>query len=115
MEVYRRSLKVVKQIRESVSPSATGYGSLVSQLRRAATSISLNIAEGYGRYNAGDKRRFYLIARGSCYECATAVELCLDAGLIDEASYSLLSRDLDEISRMLTGLARRWDQRGKEF
>jgi four helix bundle protein len=41
---------------------------LVSDMRRAANSITHNIAEGYGRYEPRDKSRFYKISRGSCYE-----------------------------------------------
>ena len=44
------------------------------QLDRAATSISLNIAEGNGKYTASDRCRFFDIARGSALECAA----CLD-------------------------------------
>ena len=41
---------------------------LVSDMRRAANSITHNIAEGFGRYESRDKTRFYKIARGSSYE-----------------------------------------------
>jgi len=41
---------------------------LVSDMRRAVNSITHNIAEGYGRYEARDKSRFYKFSRGSCYE-----------------------------------------------
>jgi len=37
-------------------------------MRRAANSITNNIAEGFGRYERLDKTRFYKISRGSCYE-----------------------------------------------
>jgi four helix bundle protein len=41
---------------------------LISDMRRAANSVSNNIAEGFGRYEKRDKTRFYKISRGSCYE-----------------------------------------------
>ena len=43
------------------------YG-LVSDMRRAANSVTNNISEGFGRYEKLDKTRFYKISRGSCYE-----------------------------------------------
>jgi len=41
---------------------------LVSDMQRAAHSVTNNTAEGFGRYEPFDKTRFYKIARGSCYE-----------------------------------------------
>ena len=48
-------------------PQSEDYG-LTSQIRRAALSISANIAEGFGRETATDKKRFYIIAKGSLLE-----------------------------------------------
>ncbi|MEA2060653.1 MAG: four helix bundle protein, partial [Thermodesulfobacteriota bacterium] len=45
------------------------------QLKRAAWSIPLNIAEGCGKSSINDKRRFYSISRGSAMECAAIREL----------------------------------------
>jgi four helix bundle protein len=41
---------------------------LTDDLKRAANSVVHNLAEGYGRFEARDKTRFYKIARGSAYE-----------------------------------------------
>ncbi|MFH1632894.1 MAG: four helix bundle protein [Chloroflexota bacterium] len=49
---------------------------LARQMRRAAVSIVLNIAEGYGRYHYLDSLRFYYIARGSLNETLSAFIVC---------------------------------------
>jgi four helix bundle protein len=108
-EVYRRSVQFVDHVNQATEVPREGNAHLVTQLRRAASSIPLNIAEGYGRYNPRDKRRFYLIARGSCFECVAAVDLCRGVGILDDEVRSTLLGDLDEIGRMLTALARRWE------
>ncbi|HEX7234478.1 MAG TPA: four helix bundle protein, partial [Nitrosospira sp.] len=51
---------------------------LADQMRRASTSIVLNIAEGYGRYHFLDSLRFYFIARGSLMEVLCAFIACDD-------------------------------------
>lgn len=48
-------------------PSEERFG-IISDMRRAANSITHNIAEGYGRFGAKDKTRFYKFARRSAYE-----------------------------------------------
>lgn len=48
-------------------PRCEDYG-LISQIRRSATSVSANIAEGFGRSTKLDKAKFYIISRGSSYE-----------------------------------------------
>ncbi len=51
------------------------------QLRRAALSIMLNIAEGSGRRD-DDQRHFYRVARGSVLECAAVVDALQELGLV---------------------------------
>ncbi len=60
-------------------PNDERFG-LVNQMRRAAVSISSNIAEGYGRGTAKDKVHFYLIAQGSLYEIESQLLIALDLG-----------------------------------
>lgn len=71
-QVFREAYRVVE-----ILPPEEKYN-LGDQLRRAATSILLNIAEGYGRYHYLDSLRFYYIARGSLMETLSALIACDD-------------------------------------
>lgn len=113
LEVYRKSMDVVDLVESAARSPSRGSRHLMSQLRRAAASIPLNIAEGYGRFNPGEKKRFYLIARGSCFESIAAAELCHRSRIIDESRFRSLRGLLEEISRMLTGLIKSCDERAQ--
>jgi four helix bundle protein len=78
---------------------------LRDQLERALASITLNIAEGAGKYGKKDKRNFYLIARGSCHESAAAIRL-LKVHQFEEQIIELWISELETIGKMLSGLVR---------
>ena len=69
MPVWQSAMNIAESIFHLTTrlPKQEDYG-LTSQLRRAAVSISANIAEGFGRQGAADKRKFYDYARGSAFE-----------------------------------------------
>ncbi|RZK95127.1 MAG: four helix bundle protein [Hymenobacter sp.] len=77
---------------------------LASQLRRAATSVPLNIAEGAGRDSAPDFRRFLVIARGSLTELDTILLLAERLGYLSENQTDTALARLDHISALLNGL-----------
>lgn len=72
MNVFREGYRVAGNL-----PVEEKYN-LADQLRRAATSAVLNIAEGYGRFHYLDSLRFYYIARGSIMEVLSAWIACDD-------------------------------------
>jgi four helix bundle protein len=74
------------------------------QLRRASFSIMLNIAEGSGRFTKPDKRNFYVIARGSVFECVAILDYLRDIEAIQQSEYDPFYSDLEELSKMLFGL-----------
>jgi len=84
-------------------PKEEMYG-LTSQLRRSAASIGANIAEGCGRRSDGEMCRFLQIARGSASEMEYHVLLARDLHLLEEGDFQKLTRQADELQRMLTGL-----------
>lgn len=79
---------------------------LTSQLRRAAVSIALNIAEGAGSDSANEFARFLTIALRSTYETMTALEIAERLHYCDQSGTGALLDELDSIAAMLTGLMR---------
>lgn len=74
------------------------------QLRRAALSIMLNIAEGCSRFSKPDRRNYFVVSRGSAFECAAVIDYLSDDSIITDEFKSMAYLKLDELSRMLFGL-----------
>ena len=83
IEYWQRALRLLDQI-------PAGHAVIKDQLKRAAASIPLNIAEGSGRTRSEDRKRFYAMARGSALECAAICDLVfrIDPRLGDEVKSS---------------------------
>ncbi|MSP63494.1 MAG: four helix bundle protein, partial [Myxococcales bacterium] len=69
LDVYRRAIEFLALASQIATSAPRGNSFLTEELKRAALSIPLNIAEGAGRFGAPDGARFYSIARGSAMEC----------------------------------------------
>ncbi len=80
-------------------PKSELFG-LTSQIRRAASSIPTNLAEGCGRWGDGDMGRFVQIAMGSASELDYLLLLATDLGYLQ--SHESLTDELSQIRRMLT-------------
>jgi four helix bundle protein len=74
---------------------------VVDQLKRASFSIMLNIAEGTSRYSVKDRRNFFIISRGSAFECVAILEYLFESKRINQEIYQNMVSMLEEISRML--------------
>ena len=105
LEVWKMAHKFVVDIYKLTKkfPREEMYG-LVSQLRRAAISVTSNIAEGFCRFHYKDKMRFYYYARGSMSECENEVIVSRDIGYLDNRTASLMLAKASEIGKMLNGL-----------
>jgi len=86
-------------------PRSEVYG-LVSQIRRAASSVPANIAEGHGRENTGSFVQFLRIAQGSLKELETHFILASKVGLLSEPQWGEIENQMNEVGRMLRSLIR---------
>lgn len=77
---------------------------LCDQLRRAATSIPINIAEGFGRFSSKEKSHFIQISYGSCTEVMCEIELALDLNYITQEEFTNVENQITHIVRQLSKL-----------
>lgn len=87
--------------------------SIVSQLRRAAVSITSNIAEGFGRHSVKEKSHFYNIAHGSVSELQNQILISRDVGYITSEISNELFTQCAVVHKMITGLLRTTNSRIK--
>ncbi len=84
-------------------PNEEKYG-IIDQLRRASSSITANIAEGFGRFHYADKIRFYLQARGSLKEVENFIYLSQDLKYLDKETAKKLWQQAKIGEQLLNGL-----------
>jgi len=105
LKVWQDAIKLAEKIYlvSKKFPDDEKYG-MVSQIRRAVVSVSLNIAEGQGRYYDKVFAQFLFHSRGSLYEVMTLIKLALNFGYLSEDDARDLNKDCDNIAGMLSGL-----------
>lgn len=84
-------------------PKAETFG-LISQMRRAALSVPTNIAEGYSRKTAKDRKHFYIMANSSLTELEYYIDFVHERNLYSTQVYQKLADLRSETARVLTGL-----------
>jgi four helix bundle protein len=105
LDVYRASTEFLAAASKLAAQCPRGQGGLTEQMRRAALSIPLNIAEGSGKFGR-DALRFYGIARGSALECAAILDALEAMGSMDGKSVTDARDLLERIVSMLTRMIR---------
>ena len=103
LKVYIKSYSLTLEIHQLTKqlPKTERY-ELGSQMRRAATSIPSNIAEGYGKKRStAEFKRFLLMALGSCNELQVQINLCKDLNYIDDKEAEELLERYDILGRQL--------------
>ena len=110
LEVYKKSYQMCilmyKYTRKL--PTEEKYG-LISQIKRASTSIPLNIAEDYGKKSSVNEfKRFLLMALWSCNEMNVLLDLCKDLEYMSFTNHKLYENEYQTIGKMLNALMQRW-------
>lgn len=108
LQIWQRSHKLTLELYRVTGtfPKHELYA-LVSQMRRSASSVPTNIAEGSGRETEADFARFLQIAMGSGSELEYQLILANDLGYLTDADFHRLSSELVEIKRMLNAFLQR--------
>ncbi len=86
-------------------PASEQFG-LSSQIRRAAVSVTSNIAEGFGRKSKKDREHFFTMASGSLYEVKSQALFAKDLNYSKEYDYEQLFEQMDTTHKLVHGLLR---------
>jgi four helix bundle protein len=110
--VYKKALDAARQINLLCKEvKGQDFCFLRDQLRRAVSSIVLNLAEGSGKWNKKDKVNFYRIARASAFECVGGIDLVMAYQLVKAQNLNDLKHDFvkiaGEIQALIFGVERR--------
>ncbi len=80
---------------------------LTNQMRRAAVSVTSNIAEGFGRQGYKEKIQFYYLAQGSLTELENQLMISRDVGYLSSDDYQKIAFQADTAHQILQGLLRK--------
>jgi len=105
MPVWKKAMDLAVAVHGLTAslPRSEDYG-LASQLRRAALSVSANLAEGFGRKRNRDKANFYIMARGSLLETKSHITYGQKVGYFLEEQVVSLGSQVDEIWKEINSL-----------
>ena len=104
LEVYKAARQFRKRIYQLIKelPAEEKYN-LASQMRRAALSLTNNLAEGHGRYHFQENIQFCRISRGSLMELIDDLNLCIDEKYFSIDYLEELKQEAYRINKMLNG------------
>ena len=114
LEVYQRAVDLAERIYKFADQLPQEQWVLADQFKRAAMSISLIMAEGNGGWHPNERKDFYLMTRGSAFECVPLLELCRRRRLMDETECMKLKGELVILARMLTQLLWKTDEKREQ-
>ncbi len=105
LEVYKESYTLTLEVYKITKtlPESERYN-LVSQLRRAALSVHLNLAEGSSRKSSHERKRYYEIARGSVIEIDAALDIVVGLEYLDKNVIENIGESIVQTFKLLTGM-----------
>jgi four helix bundle protein len=107
LEVWQAARELRKEIYRLARtlPEFEKFG-LAGQLRRASTSVTANLAEGFGRFGYQENAQLCRQARGSLYEIRYHLTTCVDEPYLEVAEGKRLDRLAQTVARLLNGYLR---------
>ena len=113
LDVWQKGVSLAIEVYKvtELFPRSERFG-LMGQIRRAATSIPANIAEGWGRGSTKEYIQFLLVARGSLLELETHLVISQKLNYVKEEQFEDLKMQTRRIGRMLNGLIQALRARG---
>jgi len=111
LDAWQQSMQLVKEVYliTKTFPKEELYA-LTSQTKRAAVSVSCNIAEGAGRNYKKDTIQFLHVSRGSLYELETLLNIAIMVEIISEDIFNNISPLIDKCMQLLNGLIRYYEK-----
>jgi four helix bundle protein len=108
LDVWQRSVNWAVMIVGLVDGLQTDrkHYRLIEQLESACTSVSMNIAEGKGRFSKKEYVHFLYVSRGSLYETITLLEIFSRLNLLEKEKFQQIKNEAVEIAKMLNSLIR---------
>lgn len=106
LDVWDRAVDFAVKVIELVETIDTGrkHYRLLEQIEASSTSVSMNLAEGKGRFSQKEFVQYCYIARGSLYETMTLLEIFKRKDWISAEKFSSLKSEGIEIASMIKGL-----------
>jgi four helix bundle protein len=108
LNVWKEGHKFVIMIYEitKLFPKEETY-SLIDQMKRASSSITANIAEGFGRQTYKEKVQFYYLAKGSLSELKNFILIAKDINYLTEGQFLALIDQSNTVGQLLQGLIKK--------
>jgi four helix bundle protein len=109
-KVHQRAVEFADRIYRFADALPKREEALADQFKRAAMSMTLISVEDHGVWHPDERREFFLVTRGSAFECLPLLDLCRQRKLIEDPVYDDFNTEVEVIARMMTKLIQSVDQ-----